>query len=172
VDSTGRTPTPVTSSWWTKSRRAASDEDYETWIRGGVAPTLNAFDNATETRATVVAVMGDVTHTLTHEGHDASEDGTGCGTPVIAFGHTQGLDIQPSTDATPTLRTEGGGAAVSGATGVRRLTPVECERLQGFPDGWTDGQADSNRYRQLGNAVTVPVAEWIGRRLMEMNADA
>jgi DNA (cytosine-5)-methyltransferase 1 len=50
---------------------------------------------------------------------------------------------------------------------VRRLTPTECERLQGFPDGWTDGQADSPRYRQLGNAVTVNVAEWIGRRIME-----
>lgn len=49
---------------------------------------------------------------------------------------------------------------------VRRLTPTECERLQGFPDGWTAGQSDSARYRQLGNAVAVPVAEWIGRRLM------
>ena len=48
---------------------------------------------------------------------------------------------------------------------VRRLTPMECERLQGFPDGWTDKQADSNRYKQMGNAVAVPVVEWIGRRL-------
>ena len=50
---------------------------------------------------------------------------------------------------------------------VRRLTPTECERLQGFPDGWTavTGQADSHRYRQLGNAVAVPVAEWIARRI-------
>lgn len=56
-----------------------------------------------------------------------------------------------------------------GATqGVRRLTPIECERLQGFPDGWTEGQADSHRYRQLGNAVCVPVAEYIGHRLMRV----
>lgn len=48
---------------------------------------------------------------------------------------------------------------------VRRLTPTECERLQGFPDGWTDGQADSHRYKQMGNAVTVNVAEWIGKRI-------
>jgi DNA (cytosine-5)-methyltransferase 1 len=47
--------------------------------------------------------------------------------------------------------------------GVRRLTPTECERLQGFPDGWTDGQSDTVRYKQLGNAVAVPVAEWIGK---------
>ena len=52
---------------------------------------------------------------------------------------------------------------------VRRLTPTEAERLQAFPDGWTGGQADSPRYRQLGNAVTVNVAEWIGRRIMEVD---
>ena len=44
---------------------------------------------------------------------------------------------------------------------VRRLTPLECERLQGFPDNWTDGQADSSRYKQMGNAVAVPVVSWI-----------
>jgi DNA (cytosine-5)-methyltransferase 1 len=49
---------------------------------------------------------------------------------------------------------------------VRRLTPVECERLQGFPDGWTDGQADSNRYKQMGNAVAVPVVSWIINRMV------
>lgn len=54
--------------------------------------------------------------------------------------------------------------AIARSMSVRRLTPTECERLQGFPDGWTDGQADSHRYRQLGNAVTVNVAEWIARR--------
>lgn len=46
---------------------------------------------------------------------------------------------------------------------VRRLTPLECERLQGFPGGWTEGFSDSARYKMLGNAVCVPVAEWIGR---------
>jgi site-specific DNA-cytosine methylase len=53
-------------------------------------------------------------------------------------------------------------------SGVRRLTPTECERLQGFPDGWTAGQSDSARYRQLGNAVAVPVARRIGTRIMEV----
>ena len=50
---------------------------------------------------------------------------------------------------------------------VRRLTPTECERLQGFPDGWTEGQADSNRYKQMGNAVAVPVVEWIIKNLVQ-----
>jgi DNA (cytosine-5)-methyltransferase 1 len=49
---------------------------------------------------------------------------------------------------------------------VRRLTPTECERLQGFPDGWTADQSDSARYKQMGNAVTVNVAEWIGKRIV------
>jgi len=80
---------------------------------------------------------------------------------------------------TPTMRsiTVGGGKpgqgypAVLTYAGVRRLTPRECERLQGFPDDWTllDDQggviADTHRYRFMGNAVTVPVVEWIGRRI-------
>lgn len=48
---------------------------------------------------------------------------------------------------------------------VRRLTPVEAERLQGFPDEWTDIGSDSARYKQMGNAVTVAVVAWIGARL-------
>jgi len=59
--------------------------------------------------------------------------------------------------------------AVNSATGkVRRITPIECERLQGFPDGWTavdEKTADSHRYKQMGNAVTVNVIAWIGSRL-------
>ena len=58
-----------------------------------------------------------------------------------------------------------GGMAILTST-VRRLTPTECERLQGFPDGWTDGQADSHRYKQCGNAVAVPVVQWIIDRLI------
>lgn len=52
---------------------------------------------------------------------------------------------------------------------VRRLTPRECERLQGFPDDWTAINSDSQRYKQMGNAVTVNVIEWIGQQLMESN---
>jgi DNA (cytosine-5)-methyltransferase 1 len=63
-------------------------------------------------------------------------------------------------------RREGSGMAVYEATmTVRRLTPLECERLMGWPDDWTAGQADSHRYKQCGNGVASPVAEWIARRL-------
>ena len=44
---------------------------------------------------------------------------------------------------------------------IRRLTPLECERLQGFPDGWTEGVSDTQRYKMMGNAVTVNVVEYI-----------
>ena len=53
--------------------------------------------------------------------------------------------------------------------GVRRLTPLECERLQGFPDGWTEGESDTQRYKMMGNAVTVNVAEWIGKRIYKLD---
>jgi len=59
------------------------------------------------------------------------------------------------------------GHGVATTSTVRRLTPTECERLQGFPDGWTDGQADSHRYKQMGNAVAVPVVEWIINRIIK-----
>ena len=48
---------------------------------------------------------------------------------------------------------------------IRRLTPVECERLQGFPDGWTEGVSDTQRYKTLGNAVTVNVIRHIFDRI-------
>lgn len=52
---------------------------------------------------------------------------------------------------------------------IRRLTPTECERLQGFPDGWTEGVSDSQRYKCLGNAVTVNVIESIIGKLINHN---
>lgn len=64
-------------------------------------------------------------------------------------------------------------ALVVPSLAVRRLTPVECERLQGFPDGWTDvpyrnkpSPADGNRYKAIGNSMAVPVMHWIGRRII------
>ena len=49
---------------------------------------------------------------------------------------------------------------------IRRLTPIECERLQGFPDNWTEGESDSQRYKMCGNAVTVNVVEAVMTRLL------
>ncbi len=176
-----------------------------------------------------------VTHALTSEGHDASEDGTGRGTPLVplAFRSTAGFstgigeDISPtlnvgtglgipsppavafaenqrselrvdggdpqlttgggkpgqgypavmssqlgsSVGVSPSLRADPGGLGYPMADGkgmaVRRLTPRECERLQGFPDDWTNipGASDSGRYRALGNAWAIPCGEWVMRRI-------
>jgi DNA (cytosine-5)-methyltransferase 1 len=191
---------------------------------GNVGPmgTLRAGEGTVQS-GVPFTVLGEVAHALTAAGADASEDGTGRGTPVIAFGHTNGMDEQASDHVTPTIRAGSGGGAVmqdgwqggsaqdqvvtpegvsptlahsSNAhgghhqpkvmiapdaytpadlvrlTAVRRLTPVECERLQGYPDGWTatsNGrpQADSARYRQLGNSVAEPVFEWVALGINE-----
>jgi DNA (cytosine-5)-methyltransferase 1 len=77
------------------------------------------------------------------------------------------ITTAPALDTiTDARKSERSVRVVSGAS-VRRLTPTECERLQGFPDGWTQlgGTPDSKRYAALGDAVTVPVAHWIGARL-------
>lgn len=54
---------------------------------------------------------------------------------------------------------------------IRRLTPTECERLQGFPDGWTEGISDTQRYKCLGNAVTVNVIEALAEKLLNYGAN-
>lgn len=129
-------------SWFVKARRAASVDDYETWQPGGVCPTLNAFDNATETRATVVAVAHAFYSTGGGHGLNSQPEIS----PPIKVGSALGIPSPP---------------AVAHAAQVRRLVPVECERLQSFPDNWTAGQADTHRYKQMGNAVTVNVAHYI-----------
>lgn len=111
-----------------------------------------------------------IAHTLTGEGHDASEDGTGRGTPLVPMGFH--LTQDPiSGDIVPAMGAKSTGNGVLHESAVRRLTPLECERLQGYPDGWTatsngKPQSDSARYRQMGNSVAVPVVEWIARRIV------
>jgi DNA (cytosine-5)-methyltransferase 1 len=141
---------------------------------------LNVFENQNDQRATVIVFYGNRVGDIRVQDDKVNtlqaRMGTGGGNmPLMAFSHTQGLDAQPDEDNFPTLRKEGNGAAIAGPT-VRRLTPIECERLQGFPDGWTSHrmddkkglveQADSARYKQMGNAVAVPVVEWVIRGLV------
>ena len=63
----------------------------------------------------------------------------------------------------------GGSETLACSYAVRRLTPTECERLQGFPDNWTDipGASDTGRYKALGNSVAVPCVEWIMGQIAE-----
>ena len=72
-----------------------------------------------------------------------------------------------------TLRAEMGDnkpAVMTPTMAVRRLTPLECERLMGWPDDWTAGQSDTHRYKQCGNGVASPVAQWIGEILIATDA--
>jgi DNA (cytosine-5)-methyltransferase 1 len=127
-------------------------------IAHDVAPTLNAHfgDKMGLENQHINGGCGHfVAHALRGEGFDASEDGTGRGTPLVPLSCTR----------TPTVLT---------SWGVRRLTPRECERLQGFPDDWTcvpyrnkpaEKCPDRPRYRSLGNSMAVSVMRFIGERI-------
>jgi len=93
-----------------------------------------------------------------HHGHNDPSNGD----TLLAWNWQSGGDVRHDFDDKPMLQ-----SSQVPAVGVRRLTPTECERLQGFPDGFTDGQSDSVRYRHLGNAVAVPCAEWVARRILD-----
>jgi len=81
----------------------------------------------------------------------------------------QGGQIYSSDGVSPTLTTDGGILIKTYKEGdVRKLTPVECERLQGFPDGWTEGVSKTQRYKQLGNSVTVNVIEEVARKFVSL----
>jgi len=111
-----------------------------------IASTVSArdFKSAADLVAEPIMITGDVSHALTApKRHWSSEDGTGRSPPTIS------INMQ-----------------------VRRLTPVECERLQGFPDNYTNipwrkkpESPDGPRYKALGNSMAVPVMQWIGERI-------
>jgi DNA (cytosine-5)-methyltransferase 1 len=88
--------------------------------------------------------------------------------PALAFHARQDPDSGPVTHP---LDTDGYSIGVQAGWAVRRLTPLECERLQGVPDGWTDipyrgkRAADGPRYRSLGNSMAVNVMSWVGQRI-------
>ena len=88
-------------------------------------------------------------------------------------GDARGLDPKPTAQLQRSQT-----PAIMQAMAVRRLTPVECERLQGFPDNYTDiqpkGKAtpDGPRYKALGNSMAVPVMRWIGERIAQVEGIA
>lgn len=155
-----------------------------------------------------------IAHTLRADGFDASEDGTGrgeslvpCVAPIAFSGKDYGADA--TTDLFPTMRAGGHtgshpnggvGPAIAQPSSVRRLTPRECERLQGFPDdftririrhfkartitknrpadmwepaeggGWWLMAADGPRYKALGNSMATVCMSWIGQRIAAFEA--
>jgi DNA (cytosine-5)-methyltransferase 1 len=151
---TGGGNTPLVQHTFRKSRRAQSAEDFETWVPDGVTNTLNCFD------------LGDIRSV------DIVVE------PIALAENTIGR--QPMNGGNGDGYTVGGPMYTLNATGVhgvahpdhsmavRRLTPTECERLQGFPDGYTNimpETPDGPRYKALGNSMAVPVMRWIGSRI-------
>lgn len=199
----------VRTLWFTKSRRAKDVDDFETWIEGGVMPTMNAFDNG-DVRTTIIIfhphyhdgarIQGETMNTLTSrmgtggnnvsmvatvraydefndslaDTHHTLRSGTKQSTGVLITEEEDMATLMRMREGKPgggkgplisedkslTIATSNDQTLLNKGT-VRRLTPVECERLQGFPDDWTAGQSDSSRYKQMGNAVAVPVVEWV-----------
>ena len=94
--------------------------------------------------------------------------------PMLSFDTQFGNNANVFEDQSPTLKASQAAPSVQHEMAVRRLTPLECERLMGWPDDHTrykaDGteQADTHRYKQCGNGVASPVAEWIGKQLMKL----
>lgn len=113
--------------------------------------------------------------TLRSMGHDASH-ANGGGRIAVAFDlrGREGGAMPEGPHDTANIRAASGGSSrsyVAETWAVRRLTPTECERLQGFPDGWTDvthrgkPAADGPRYKALGNSMACNVMRWIGERI-------
>jgi DNA (cytosine-5)-methyltransferase 1 len=175
------------------ARDAEGNLPAEVWRSEKVSPTLNAFDNSGESRSTVIIVDGTrvddvriyddgIVPTLKHR------MGTGGG-QVPLIGEQVAIPIQGTIigradtsgpqgkgfgdvgDPSYTLDTISQHGVCTPELILRRLTPLECERLMGFPDDHTkytsDDKivADTNRYKMCGNAIASPVAEWIGKEI-------
>ena len=113
---------------------------------GDIAPTVNAKYGTGGNNVPLVAYG---------IGRDAFNQGVNA-----LFNPTIARELQPALTAR-------GPAAVGTKNFVRRLTPLECERLQGLPDNWTLGGSDAARYKAIGNGMALPIAEFILRRIKE-----
>lgn len=131
-----------------KVRRAQSTDDHETWEKDETANTINTFDVG-DVRTTQAVLQPNIAPTLT-----ASNDPS---------------RSPQSSEVTNQIK-----AVYQALMAIRRLTPTECERLQGFPDDWTlipyrnkpaDQCPDGPRYKACGNSMAVPVMRWIGERI-------
>jgi len=142
----GRIAGAVTRKWSKGSGGPAGDECYN-MVAQGVAV------------AQPIAIQG----TLIGRGDNAGPQGSGVGECGSMFTLTK-TDVHAVAQPVATVMQ------------VRRLTPVECERLQGFPDGYTNipwrkspEAPDGPRYKALGNSMAVPCMAWIGQRIAEVD---
>jgi site-specific DNA-cytosine methylase len=168
---------------YTKAKRAQSDTDDETWVEGQVNPTLSLFDCG-DVRATTVAIQA---YSIREDAKANNFSATPTVDRSVVHGVAIGTDCYNGAitgDVAATMGTPGSSVNASGPTvmqtmTVRRLTPRECERLQGFPDDYTlipwrkksaDDCPDGPRYKALGNSMAVNVVTWIGERIQAVDA--
>jgi DNA (cytosine-5)-methyltransferase 1 len=189
----GLVPTP-----FRKSKRACSTTDNETWVPADASNTLNNFDLG-DTRTTHAVVQPHIVQASelrirgkiseqntvpTLLANTKSGDNDPLAVYPVAFQPSNLMrkaGADPSTETFPTLTKDSGDQSphVAAAMAVRRLTPVECERLQGFPDNWSriswKGKPetecpDGPRYKACGNSMAVPVMRWIGERIAAVDS--
>ena len=91
----------------------------------------------------------------------------GLGRDIFNQGSNGKFGLSLDEELQPPLTARGAAAVFDGYV-VRRLTPVECERLQGLPDNWTAGVSDTQRYKMLGNGMAQPIADWILSNIIEV----
>lgn len=173
------------------TRNALRDpEKYDAQNRQGLGIGQDGDPMGTLTSTHVNAVAYDEYNDSINETHHALRAGTKQSTGVLLEGEAAGFKAGQGSSAgsigyqeglSQTLTSNMNGVEPTVLTptmAVRRLTPLECERLMGWPDDHTrynaDGteQADTHRYKQCGNGVASPVAEWIGKQLMKLDGVA
>ena len=178
---TRKAETSIAVNSFQKAKRAQSVDDYESWVEAEIVPTLNVFDSG-DSRTTTIVTQEPVLFEGNRVGDPRVHESVS--PSVIARWGTGGnnvpLTLSNGKEVTNTITASiyhkgtvvnqdvTDGNLIIDEPVVRRLTPKECERLQGFPDDWTASQADSSRYKMMGNAVTVPVVEWIARRMVKL----
>lgn len=154
---TGGNNLPLVQECFVKTSKPKFKGDCETYVDTGVAPTVNCFDQG-EKRA----------NELVCESIDSVENIIG----MDGYNSTLTGDVSSTIGVNAGMST-GRNGVVTHAT-VRRLLPVECERLMGFPDNWTripwkgkleEDCPDSPRYKACGNSMCVNVMRWIGMRI-------
>ena len=192
AEGTGKRPV-AQQIHYRKSRRAQSVNDHETWVEDAVSNTLNCFDVGDVRSTDVVAQPVCFQQNTRDEVRYINGDGQIAGALAAESGMKQTNYVaQPvAWDEELNARENLAGAMLRGGDGgrhdgvmteamqVRRLTPVECERLQGFPDNYTNipwrkkpESPDGPRYKALGNSMAVPVMRWIGERINEVDRDS
>ena len=176
---TGGGNVPMVMECFSKSKRAQSNTDYETWKESDVANTLNAFDVGDKrTTECVVALDRASFNQGKNARYDFEISDKGINSPIVAKGPSAvayGFDQGATRDVGKLFLEEQSKVRVKYI--VRRLTPLERERLQGYPDGWTDiGEwtdskgkvhktSDAARYKALGNSIALPPWKWVLKRL-------